>query len=900
MRTVAATLAQNLGGRELGAVLDISGRITADGLGAIAQETDRELTKISPTEVSIEVMDHDDVVWPWILANAQKPDGTGLLPLLIRVQVGGEPALLGLVDPAQASRDRTTMLVTLNAKDWSVLLAKSYLDGWTRPLPRAISDRPAEADKLGFSPSWCVPNNFVPPEYWGWGKDANLVYFQEPNNWVQVGDQVISDLRPGETFKVIALLDGPGDTSGGGGYILSIPTPNFTVVLDGSPWLTPEAYYALKGWDGYYDLRQHATITRLSSSTTEQNYFVVTAPISGDSSEPAYRLSLDTIDGVVPGDELQTVLGAQTTTISVLQVDADLKQVISRDPLPALAINDRLQFTDKSVAELVFVDARQALQRAAGPFPVDLTRYVPSALPVPVLSWLPLRAAVSTSDDLMAVRDLEPTLDGLRVFGVGAASWDGLPETGWAASVGGAHAPWTGQLLDAPASLMPDETTTLVPTAPRRNRAYDPRWRAWTDLSLADPLNADWDPSGAATPAGLVVYDYLQMRRVKIVGNSVTTDAWTGSAWGAHAVEGWPGGAAPLSACVLPDAPGAVVALLPTGLQLATFPGGASTAVLPIPGPAADAVLVATPYGAYLVGSMGYGRVTYSGGALHLAWVTLGDANSQFYPGSFCAYDADTVFVLARFQHVDRGGTKTTQTRALRMQATPTTADNARVWDEAVLDGAPVTLGAMRAPDGRIVGHLGGRLFQVSAARPVGVALERFAPAGMTSAEFIEHVCQVVNAIAYPDANGVLHVVSRALTEAPVNLTVDQVSIKETRAWDQFFSLVRVGGQGEDVYFDAVGPMRGGDVLELSGHPMLWTVGACEALALVMAAWFGVARRVQVQEWFHTDTNTAGPWEALPPLARVRINGAPQAWIVLALADDKLKGRATATLLEVV
>ena len=222
------------------------------------------------------------------------------------------------------------------------------------------------------------------------------------------------------------------------------------------------------------------------------------------------------------------------------------------------------------------------------------------------------------------------------------------------------------------------------------------------------------------------------------------------------------------------------------------------------------------------------------------------------------------------------------------------------MWDEKIFDGAPITLGAVRDPSlaNRAIGHCGGRLFQVSATLPMAYALERFTPSSMNSSELLEHVCQMIHAVAIPDALGSMQIVSRSSLAAAQPFTVDSVEITDTRAWEHFYSIVRVTGATADLFYDAQSAHTGGKLLEVTQHPLIWGNSGLVAMGESLAAWFGKPRRLQQHDWFWTDPNSAAPWEALAALAPLNINGDPVTRMLMALEYWPEKGEATATLVE--
>ena len=555
--------------------------------------------------------------------------------------------------------------------------------------------------------------------------------------------------------------------------------------------------------------------------------------------------------------------------------------MVTKEPVTdVMAGVSRIFYSEESLNSLVLMDARVAIRRAVSPYTADLTRLVPATVSTPVLVWLPLRPL--DSEDLTSVRDLDPGLTTLRVFGGGSLAWDGSPEAGWAATADNSpRAHWTDQRLTPPVSLMPWEGIAISPTAPMRNRAT---WMGY-----------------AGDPWTVLVYDYLLMRRIMIqTDQSVTIEPWTGSSWGNATTMEWLGPLGVVSAVVFPGVPGTIIALTAIGIQLVFLPSGEMSNVCL----AGGGVLRTTPWGCYIVGAQGYGRISYVGGVLSLEWVTLTDAVASLYPGTFQALNDTELVVMARFDGLPSTANDTivTETHLLRLKADPGTDAAASVLaSEKLLDGASRTVGAVRDPSmsGRVLGHCGGRLFSISRTLPLAYAIERFSPSGLKAAELVEHICQVLTAVAVPDARGTLHIISRNLLETPIDIVVDRVEIDETRTWEHFYSLIRVSSAKDNsVLADAKG-VSGGEVLEYSQHPLLWTQSGCDAVAQSLAAWFGVPRRFQSEQWFWTDTNSAAPWESLPPLATVRINGEDTKWLVIGIVDDKVNGEATVQLVEV-
>ena len=528
--------------------------------------------------------------------------------------------------------------------------------------------------------------------------------------------------------------------------------------------------------------------------------------------------------------------------------------------------------------------------QSAYPYSIDFSRYVPPTLTDPVLVWLPLRPY--DSEELTSVRSVEQGAP-LRVCGSGSLSWDGSPEAGWSGGAHAKYATWTDQALDAPNYLLPDDSETLAPTALLPNVVYD--------LSIRD-----LDALNQLIPATTLLYDYLSApeRRITLKRDkSYSVDTWAGLVWGGTVSGTYPGSLPILSAYVFPDHAGYVIALTSDGLQMWQIPLGTTSAVIPIPPEASDGILKTTPWGAYLVGSKGYGLITAAVGDLTLDWRTLSDGNMSLLPGTFAGLDSGNVMAFSRFDGQASGSTDTvTETHLMRLSAVPVEDAKACILDsEKILDGVPVLAGAMRDPSlpGRIIGHCGGRLFVYGRTLPKAYAIERYTPSSISALELIELVCQVLDCMAVPDSLGTMHVISRGLIETPIPLVVDRVEVVDTRAWENHYSLIRVSSAKDTSLLSDARGIPGGDVLEYSQHPFLWTKSGCTALSESLIKWFGVPRRYREESWFHTDPNSAPPWEKLPPVSTITVNDDPTKWIVIGIDDDKTHGEATVKLVEV-
>lgn len=868
LRTITASLWQNLGTGQPGASFDLGGRMIS--LGQLSWSADERLTKVSPGDITLKIEDNDGALWTFL--QDQIGISTGLLPPWLLVDVDGVRRFLGVVNPKGLRFDPKTREVEVTGQDWSILLANTTLggSGWERAIPKAAGGRDGSETR---------PCNIG----WVLGVVLNVIYYAGPNNWLQNGDQVTCALIPGKTYKIL----GTGEY--GTGWSASLAPDSFSAdFMAANPGATSATL-------------QNVNFTRLPAPSSSTTYYKVTQAITVDNDIPTYQIALDTVDGIAPGDTLGLILTSKSASFVVINVDAERKWVITREPVQQnLAVDDRLYFSPESIQELVFEDARSILalavttcNGAATGYKVDLSRFTSAVLPDPVLAWLPLRPMVG--DDLHAVADVEPGLSDLRVLAGDGTAWDGTPEAGWTA-VGGTpakRAVWTSQLTMPPASLMPDETATLNTLARRRNRAYGDGWK-WLQQDNGDRGAGEWTSTLGAQAGLVVVHDYPGMRRFKCNGSTVTTQAWTGT-WGADTAFPWSGGSI-LSACIMPGMPGALLARTAAGLVL----GGSASGTCGVPAEAVNAVLTTTPWGAYLVSAQGYGRVDWTGSGITLHWVTLTDQVTGFFPNTLAGLTPDELVMLGRFDAQDRTGKAVTETYFFRLAALPVIGDASAsvIWAEKVTTGAPTLIGCFRDPTklGRVIGQLGGRLFQVDRALPF--TLERFKPSGMNALELVEHICQLHNAVAVPDPTGTLQVVSRNFLDQVYDLTIERISRKITRTWEHFYSLIRVSTTDDEEYADALG-QEGGKLLEVTKHPLVWTKSGCAAMSKSLALWFGKPRTENAEVWFSSNTSAPPPWELLPRIARVRINGGTTLYVQMGGQENLKTREATVALVEV-
>lgn len=871
MRSMDLSFFQNTGDTTVGNTLVLTGRLVS--VGEISHTVDDQLTKVIPGDLTITVEDFDEALWTFLQTSIQV--STGVLPPFVLLSVAGTRKFLGIVQLDKIGRPQDQRVVSFTAQDWSVMLTNSPLEGaaWQRALPRAVSSRPAPSTQVCESVLYRGPLKSQP-------QFRQFITWPYPNAWgVAEGDFVSAsdidiDTNPPWTAGPWKLTNVGRVYTGANG---DVPTNLMGAVPAGFNW---DPYH---GSDG---TNCDATFSVVKLADLSNGYYKVTTAFTPDPKVPKYVIPLDTVDGIVPGDTMKFIGDTRSGTWTILSVDAERKEVTTKQVVSTeLLVGDRLAFTEEALGQLVFEDAEALLRRAALPYPIDTTRFKPAVFDDPVFAWLPLRGK---GEDLAAVADLEAGLTDLRVFGNDSRSWDGTPEAGWTrGGVTTKRAGWTDQLTSPPSSQMPYEVPSLAPNTRFRNRKYDS-----FDTYNVNNGGGSYDPASTADIV-VVVYDYLQMRRVDITGTSCAIRTWNGSSFGSPSTVAWPSSNKVKSACVYPGLPGAILGVTPTTVELA-FAGSLQSVALP--SGAKNPVAVCTPWAAFIVGANGYGRVTSSGGSLSVAWVDLTGEVNAFWPNTFAAIDGDTCFMLGRFDAVDDvSGEKATETWALYLAAQPTTVDASVLDAERILEGSPALVGAFRDPSkpGRIVGQVAGALFQVS--RELPTTIERFHAVGMSALECIEHICQVHNAIAIPNPAGRLEVVSRMYFDAPYAVTVDQVSVQQTRSFPDFYTVVRVSTSDDKAYWDAYG-QDGGRYLEINQHPMVWSQSQCKAMASSYALWFGQPRAMEEQAWFHTNPDTAPPWDALPRYAKVTLNGGSTQQRIVKLSEDLVQGVAKVTL----
>ena len=777
---------------------------------------------------------------------------------------------------------------------------------WVRPVPKLAQDRPATSAMTGYS-TWSGQLYWQWNPYTGgeWGNGASEVLFAGPPNQVGVGDVLTSSATGDYKYTVLRVQSPPDGNVFGGPW--SNPWPagtNTQVTLSDRPWVTHIITSITQIFTDQF--------TRLASSYTDANYFTVRTAVG--TADNVYTIQLDTVDGLMALDVIRCIHGTQAASWTVLSVDPELNRVTTKEEVKNLSVGDKIYFDSDTNAELVMTDAEMLIRAAAQPYAVDLSRFVKATLPIPVFGWLASQSLASTTT-LMPVSDVEPTLTGVRLISGLTNAYHGDPDGGWTAETSTSSptrqprfADWTNQVHTAPASIMPHTLREDSIYARQRNRAYHDFTRPGMDNgptpTAGDPSTwvDPWTTTTGGTIPLQICYDYLTTPPRKIVvgtgGGNVTSYPWTGTAWGAGSAIAWPVSQQLASISNFPGGPsGALLGLSLTGaLTLALAGGGSATCM--VPDYLVPAVLVPTPYGPYVVGATGYAKVRYVEGVLTVTGAPLTGSGSCLWPNTFVARSATEAVVMGRLDvSQNSSGAVATESWLYRLTLPPDTStpDASVILCEKIADGAPVFAGAILDPSkpGRVVGHYGGRPWQYDTQMPWTV--ERFTPSGMTAQECVEHVCQLNNAIAVPQPSGVLAIVSRGVVEEPVGLAPLVTSIDQTLSWPNFFSIVRCSTQDGSAYYDAYGAQNGGNLLEISSQPMLWTLSQTAAMAESYASWYGQPRATESHSWTFADPDQTPPWEGLEPFARVTVNGSGP-WRVMSISQDFVNGTANVSL----
>ena len=899
---------------------------------SVSWEIDKELTKVSPGTMTFKVADPQERLWNWLQSRVLGKQGA--LPPWVFFDLGDYRRFFGLLPLTQCTRLRQERQPTLEARDWSTMLGNIILD-WERPWPNAATEvEPAEEGWCSINPrriKRLISDEFAMDDAFtmqGPGKSG------KPMPWVRAGQMVRVFIehkgnKIDKRYKVARMTGNTAWVNGlkhdvGGMYDRHAPHPNSALVRTLGSGQEP-----LYGYE----------VTRPTTSTTEK---------------PSYDLYLKTLDGLVLGDKLEAVDANDKAIFTVAQLDAAKNRVLCVEEVN-IEQGVMVMLSEESRAVMVFEDARQLLcdvtsiKNARGErvkiFDVDLGRFKPAFLPLPAFCWLPMRP--HNSCDVMPVHAMDNLGDKLKIYaGMDnrnrPRAYEGNPDDGWEMVDSlNRYATWTDQRVHPPKSLMPYEVhendypkDVLNPTPEHLNREksfYDTAW--YPIAPEPEPTNSSGLYISETNPASTYNVippkycpDYASnsansgfpLRRLIFNGTNIVIQDWAGNGWTNTQTATWPG-LAPSSVVLVPGALHHVCGVSGQYVTIAQIPGGASrSAQLDARISGSMRELATTPWGIYLITENSYSRIkpSFMGSVISDVkidtCILTNDKTAKLYPNTFVGIDQNTCAVFGYFTHYDPFASDKLieETHLLILNAYPIATD-ATFSGEAnkhpsvkstdkVIDGAPVTIGCTRDPSAlnRVVGHCGGQLFQIAKRLPW--TIERFTPGDMSAIELVEHICQIQMAVAYPDQDGTLHIVSRNMNEAPTELDIAPCSVEteETLVDESHYSYIVVSGSGNDVVGDSENCVPGGAVMEMSGHPMIHSSITAKAIAEALSQVFGVPKKRRRQKFAWTDTGKLAPWLLLEPFPTIRIKGEPGLWKITGIDHTEVSGEAELTLLE--
>ena len=125
MRSIQVVLQQNLGTGATGNALSITANVV--NMSPLTSEIDKDVTKISQKEMTVEVADPDDSVWTFIQSSLTI--SSGVFPPYLVILVGNTQIFLGLLDTSNILRHQTATIHTVefSAQSWDIELAQTYL-----------------------------------------------------------------------------------------------------------------------------------------------------------------------------------------------------------------------------------------------------------------------------------------------------------------------------------------------------------------------------------------------------------------------------------------------------------------------------------------------------------------------------------------------------------------------------------------------------------------------------------------------------------------------------------------------------------------------------------------------------------------------------------------------------
>jgi hypothetical protein len=898
-RQYSIKLIENTGNGTMGSSIDLTKKIRS--IGKLEWAVDNQLAKCLPGSCSFSINDRDGSLWAW------KSNLSGTLPPFCIITVDSNVNFVGVINYTDFTKNVSNNSVNITASDWSSMLKNVVLntDDWKRQDSVYFSNSSGSIIKhTGISSDVrAIVNNVY----------SSLVTFDPmPTDWTIInGNQMSVDGQSG----IFIVQNTKVDNIWNGTSVRKV----LTVDLKGFDW---NDWFSVATPVGS---RMTMTFDKIPDSLVQTPCILTTAdviPSNDANAQKIYSIPVNTTDSIAIGDSLETRLVGASNSYKITDIDSEnsliyVDQAISN----TIQTGTGLYLSDDTINDLVFVTAKDLINKAAIGFDVDWSGYAPGVLASPYFHWVGFRASNETGGNtLRSPWDCQPGLSTLQVKGLGGKCWEGDSGTSYAA-MGTAYTKgviWTGQLTTAPSSLMPDETDTLAPYSRRRNRSYI-TWQ-YQDQDNSSYGGPSWDPTKGKGTACVVAHDYSGMRRLVYTSNSnsLSYATWSGSAWSSSTNVSYPLAKKPISIVPMPGTTsslgsGSGFLVLDAANNLNIILSTVTVTACSVDSKIQNSVLVNTRNGVYLISKNGYGLVSISNGQLQLKYSTIGPDvfwqgnDFSFMPNTLATVDSSSVWIMAVLSVMDYdSGTEKYETHLYKLASDPSTltSDTSPIlMDELVISSVPRISLAFTHPSGnKIFGMIGGQLFEISSKVPD--VIQRITPGGsnaMSAIDLIQYVCESQNAMAVADLkSGLLKIITRKEDQQPTNITVKKRESSITAVSEDCYSMVVVTGSDVDKYHGYAYGQPGRDCLTLDSVPILWSLSHCQALAESYANFFCKFREMKTETWGHNDPTSAPVWESLQPFQKIQINNDTKSYYLMSLSRDLDGNTANVKLLEAV
>jgi hypothetical protein len=925
-RVVEVILIQNQGNTDYyGAELDISSYVLS--LGNISWSIDENLTKLSLGNLSLSVTD-DAAGTVWSFLTTGIVSSSGILPPWLVLNVDGTQRFIGLIKESPVrSEDGNNLEISINAVDWSSMLESKRITT-DNGLSRINDFRTGVSYSTGTTIN--CNSDYNKELRRGHYRQTVYVDISEQNNF-HVNDWVYfnnysSFSQYNKKYQITqAYISSPGGQGA-----------KLTLNLGSGFWWTenpgdPQNY------------RQYSTLYRVFSSTstnidttTNLPSFVVAEDfnVSTAGNNPKTSIKLTYVDGLQPGDTLNKLTNILSPndpafTITIVDVDVTTNTIYLDAPLNNNLVNGVTSFTisSTSINESVLVPLMSLVNKSvSGLALIDYSSYQAAVLPSPAFSFISPKSPETQNthtETLSGIYDIQPSLTGFQVVGTAGKAWTGLPSTGWdTLATYTKMVNWTEQVPVAPSYLMPylsvpsDANTDSDNTVTRGRTKY---------TGLGDLKNIDdgpVNPTHGTTPAPVYkyVYDYSSLTCYKFKfspSGSCLKSTWNGATWSADSSVTVSGLGQPVDILPFKDATSTIsgyglLALYANGTVQTLLSTLSSTITL-----AGDDIknkngtlqvsLKQTSNGIYYFTPTGYGKIWISAGVLKSKWVKiLDDSNSKNQLQTITPllntfiYSNGQLITLAKVSYktsiADERFIDDTYLLRLNKDIQDTAKDSVLSVDFIVKNIPRATMAVKSPVSEDIFGFMGGRVFQITKSLPDTV--ERFSSINQTASAIIEFVCSMTNSVATPFVTGKIKLYSRGFNNTPVNINVDQVSIKENRWNKHLADCIVIKGKDSKAGVAVSTTQLAGLTISYSNDIYIRNPSQAQAIAESYLAFFEKPRREVEQEWF--SQSYPAVWETLSPMDIITVNGGSTQYYLTSLSHSLENQTATVTLLEVV